>query len=392
MPVAYLFPPPFCTIVPTMTMFGLVFVIFKTSVLKTFLSFTLPYTFFAIILAILQTIFVLSFSVSPEDIVRIPLYRLILLSGLYPLMYLLYRTLKHFDIKITLFDNTHKSILYIPVLNSVVGVVVIGFLTYIFVTYGNNVSTHILLISVFSIVAYFALSVYSLFRTSQLETTKQQLEQAKIYNKTLTVLYDNIRMFKHDFNNIIQSIGGYISLNNMSGLKKYYSELITDCQKLNNLDVLNPEIVNDPAIYSLLTAKYYTADELDIKMNIEVFLDLTKVNMKMFELTRILGILLDNAIEASKQSDNDKIINVMIRNDARANRQIFVIENTYINKDVNIDSIFEKGFTSKETEDKKAHGLGLWEVRQILKRNTNLNLHTTKNEEFFSQQFEIYNS
>lgn len=41
---------------------------------------------------------------------------------------------------------------------------------------------------------------------------------------------------------------------------------------------------------------------------------------------------------------------------------------------------------SKETNS----GLGLWEVRQILKKNNNLNLFTTKSEEFFSQQFEIY--
>ena len=35
-------------------------------------------------------------------------------------------------------------------------------------------------------------------------------------------------------------------------------------------------------------------------------------------------------------------------------------------------------------------GLGLWEVRQILKRNNNLNLFTTKDAEYFRQQFEIY--
>ena len=56
-----------------------------------------------------------------------------------------------------------------------------------------------------------------------------------------------------------------------------------------------------------------------------------------------------------------------------------------------MDKIFEKGFTSKNTDDKNSHGLGLWEVRQFLNKRDNLNLHTTKNNTYFIQQFEIFN-
>ena len=66
--------------------------------------------------------------------------------------------------------------------------------------------------------------------------------------------------------------------------------------------------------------------------------------------------------------------------------QLLIIENTYTNKDVNTDKIFEKGYSTKKGNT----GLGLWEVRQILKKNNNLNLFTTKNDEFFTQQFEIF--
>ena len=48
--------------------------------------------------------------------------------------------------------------------------------------------------------------------------------------------------------------------------------------------------------------------------------------------------------------------------------------------------IFDKGYSSKANNT----GLGLWEVKQILKRNNNLNLYTTKDEKFFKQQLEIY--
>ena len=94
---------------------------------------------------------------------------------------------------------------------------------------------------------------------------------------------------------------------------------------------------------------------------------------------------MDNAIEAANEC-KEKKINVIMRTDINANRQLLIIENTYNNKDVDTDKIYEKGFSTKKNNT----GLGLWEVRQILKRNTNLNLFTHKNNEFFIQQLEIY--
>ena len=63
-----------------------------------------------------------------------------------------------------------------------------------------------------------------------------------------------------------------------------------------------------------------------------------------------------------------------------------IIQNTYTNKDVNTENIYLKGVSSKANHS----GLGLWKIRQILMRNNNLNLFTTKNDEFFTQQFEIF--
>ena len=114
-------------------------------------------------------------------------------------------------------------------------------------------------------------------------------------------------------------------------------------------------------------------------------LDLNEIHMKIYEFTRILGILLDNAIEASEECD-EKEINIVFRNESKNNRNIILIENTYKDKNVNVEQIFNKGITGKENHT----GLGLWEIRQILKKNNNVNLHTDKNEKYFSQQLEIY--
>ena len=132
----------------------------------------------------------------------------------------------------------------------------------------------------------------------------------------------------------------------MEDLKTYYSQLLDDCQKVNNLSTLNPDVVNEPAIYSLLTNKYHTADEKGISIKLEVFLDLTTLNIKIYEFTKILGILMDNAIQAAEHCE-EKLINVTIRKDFHQERQLLIIENTYLDKNIDTEKIYEKGFSTK---------------------------------------------
>lgn len=266
------------------------------------------------------------------------------------------------------------------------GILVLGIQLIITIYYTNTLPIIISFLSFVSLLAFFIVSIYSLTRVNKLYLTTKQLQNAEEYNKTLQILHDNIRGFKHDYDNTVAAIGGYIKTNDMEGLKQYYSQLEEDCVKVNRMYMLNPNIINNPGIYSLLTIKYSEAEELNIKMNISVLWDLSKINMKIYEFTKIFGILVDNAIDAAKENE-EKIINITFKDDEKNNMQYLKIENSYAEKDVDIDAIFEKGKTSKENHT----GLGLWEIRKILKSNNNLNLHTTKDDKYFTQQFEIYN-
>ena len=148
---------------------------------------------------------------------------------------------------------------------------------------------------------------------------------------------------------------------------------------------MNPRIINDPGIYSLLNNKYFKATNAGIKFELEFFLDLDTVKVNKYKFSRIIGILLDNAIEEAEKCD-EKIIKVSFRREERNHRAIIKIENTYTNKDVNIDNIFKKGFSGKENHS----GIGLWEVRKYVKNRKNSDLFTSKNDKFFSQELTIY--
>jgi len=272
------------------------------------------------------------------------------------------------------------------ILNFIVAIIALAVQFLVTGFYLEKLPIYIVVLSNLSLIAYFLLSIYSLTKTTQLELTSLNLEQEKENNRILQNLQDDLRGFRHDFSNILCTIGGFVQVKDMDGMAKYYSQIQKDVIKMNNLGALNPDTINNPAVFTLLTSKYSKALEAGIEMNINVFLNLNTLNMKIYEFTRVLGILLDNAIQAAQECD-EKIINLEIRKESKKNRQILLIENTYNNKDVDTEKIYEKNFSTKQGNS----GLGLWEVRQILKKNKNLNLFTSKNDKFFRQQLEMYN-
>ncbi len=251
--------------------------------------------------------------------------------------------------------------------------------------FSDSLPLFIIILNMVFIIICFSLNLYQIKNKKKIKSLTLSLEEAQLYNESLKTLHDDVRTFKHDFSNILQAIGGYISFNDLNGLRDYYNSLVKDFQKVNNLYVLSPDVINEPAIHNLFSKKYYIANELGINMNINIFLDFRSLDVNVYEFSRILGILLDNAIESANECD-EKIINIDIRKDLKVNRKLFIIENTYVDKNLNINRIFEKGYSSKSNNS----GLGLWEVHKILKKNKNLNLHTTKTDTFFRQQLEIY--
>lgn len=365
----------------------LIFFILKASPLKSIFSVVITLSFTLILESIFANIFLALFDVSSQDVVEIPLYRVIIAISIYSFMFFITKVISYFKININIIDNLsirNKILLGISIFLIIV-VLCLQFSLLIF--YSDSMPFIVSIINIIILIIYFTISVCSIVNISKLEVTKQNLESANLTNHSLTILHDQVRSFKHDFDNIVNTIGGYVVNEDMDGLKKYYNQLLEECNKTNNLYALSPNVINHPAIYHILATKYYDANQLDIHINLNVFLDLNEIEarMKIYDFTRILGILLDNAIDAAKECDK-KIINVTFRKEISNNMIVVIIQNTYKNKDVDTERIYQKGVSSKENHS----GLGLWKVRQILMHNNNLNLFTTKNDEYFTQQFEIY--
>ena len=365
----------------------MVYLILKTTLLKSILSEVITLVITSVLEFVFANIFLQFFNITSEMIMTIPIYRLIVVLSIYLIMFLISKLIHIFKLNIQIFDNMTFKTKLLLIINALLIVLVLAMQFYLLRFYSVSMPTFITLISIIGLIAYFAVSLYSIINVSRLESTKIDLENANNTIHSLTILHDQVRSFKHDFDNMVNSIGGYVVNEDIAGLKKYYNQLLEECNKTNNLYALSPAVINHPAIYHLLATKYYEADHKNIQINLDVFLDLNEIEerMKIYDFTRILGILLDNAIDAAVEC-NKKIINVTFRKEMSNDMIAVIIQNTYNNKDVDTETIYQKGVSSKANHS----GLGLWKIRQILMRNNNLNLFTTKNDEFFTQQFEIF--
>lgn len=359
--------------------------LFKENLIKTIVLTIYPTILFAIISTLVLKPFLIITALSYDNVEKIPIFKMLYLSILYSIIFFITLILKNIKVTLHFVNDLNKKNRIIILLNTLLGFITLCIQLTITVFYTDVLPTTITILSFISLLAYFFISFFSLNKIMELQITTQNLESAENYNKTLSILYDNVKAFKHDFDNIIFTIGGFINTDDINGLKNYYNSLEKECQNINNISLLNPTLINNSGIYNLLTVKYQKAKEKNVDIQLEFFLDLQKLHMPIYDFSRILGIFLDNAIEAAASS-NEKIIKVIFRDSQKSNVQIIQIENSYTNKNVDTNKIFKKGVTEKEQH----LGMGLWEVMQILKRNNNVNLITEKNDLYFKQCLEIY--
>jgi len=254
----------------------------------------------------------------------------------------------------------------------------------IIISYIENqpLSIQNIIITIISMSAILILSIFNSQKRYNLLVSQQELEFQKSYNTILQSLVDSLRTFKHDYNNTLATLYGYVQLNDIDSLKKMFKEILEESREISSLDKLNPNLIKDPNIFGLVTAKYQECIKKNVTMNFEIFAELENINIKTYDLTRILGIFLDNAIEAASGSE-EKRLNLIISEEK--GKIIIKITNTYTDKAISVEKMYEKGISSKGEN----RGLGLYKVKEIVKKYPSMKLETIADEKIFLQQLTI---
>lgn len=312
-------------------------------------------------------------------------YKTSMVIGILAVKLVIYALIRKNETTIKISEHLSRKIKDSIILVSSIEVLLIFFNFVEMAIYISDFPYSILVLDIFFLATYFYYSIKFILKAAKLEEQDTVIENLEAYNKTLSIMYDRIRCFKHDFSNFVQALDGYAKTDDLKGIKSMTASVLKKCKSVNTMGILNPKALNNPAIYSIITSKYYVAVEAMVQMNIEVMFNVGDIGVDAYDFCVILGILLDNAIEAAKESD-EKIVNVKFQRNKK-NNKVVIIENSYKEKDIDLSKIFEKGYSTKP--DSPEHGLGLWNVKRILSHTSELELFTSKGE-LFKQEIEMY--
>ncbi len=236
------------------------------------------------------------------------------------------------------------------------------------------------------IVILFSLLLYSLKKENKLKRKAIEQEQFSQYMKALEQVNKDMQRFRHDYNNILLTMRGYINSDDLAGLKIYFENYIvkTEQETLQKNYLLSQlENIKLIELKGLLATKVLFADDIGIPINIEIPDSIKHISMNIVDVTRVIGILLDNAIEACREVPNPKISFALLKEwDGSI---LLIIENYVGMKQLNIHQLFEEDYSTKG----EGRGMGLTTVRDILNNYSNITINTSIENYFFIHHIEI---
>ena len=141
--------------------------------------------------------------------------------------------------------------------------------------------------------------------------------------------------------------------------------------KMEIIDVLS---TSNMYLNYLINSKVEKIKSLNIDLTCDFKNTLDFLNL--FELTTILGNLIDNAIEAQKYVENKRFIKLSTRKKADMVR--LSIENSCNIEEIHMDN--QKLITSKE--DKENHGIGFQRVCEVVKEKNGIITRTVNHKIF----------
>lgn len=207
------------------------------------------------------------------------------------------------------------------------------------------------------------------------DKNKQMLNYVTKYEKIITAQ----GKANHEFKNQLMVIRGYAQMNS-NKIIDYIDEIVKDSNKAGSSYLIS-QLNNFPdgGIKGLLYYKLSIMEDEKIKYSINVEKgvksSLKSLNIGDYKnITKILGVLLDNAIDASKKSKHKKI-NISVIKDKK--NIVFKIYNTYKGK-IDIEKV-GTGYTSKG----KGHGYGLRLVKDIINEDKLFNISHNLEDNYF---------
>lgn len=237
--------------------------------------------------------------------------------------------------------------------------------------------------SILFILLFAQLNIYSKKRvkdqlTEEMARHEESLEE---YSHRLEKLYNDISQVKKDYLEGLKTMEVSIQRRDLPALKQEYAELLE--KSGNSLTLSNYELsrlinLEITSLKSLFSAKVLEAENLGIKVNLELPDVISSTQIEALDLVVISSVFLNNAIESAVDSEDPTLTISFFKNQGYL---ILVIDNTTREERIPVSRIFDEGVSSKG----EGRGLGLSKVADILNRYPKVNLETRSCDHHFTQ-------
>ncbi|MHC5229291.1 sensor histidine kinase [Enterococcus sp. LJL99] len=207
-------------------------------------------------------------------------------------------------------------------------------------------------------------------KTKRLISDKEMMSQ---YIDTLEMLQLDIQKVQHDYRNLLLGINGFIMEDQVDvvALKKYLmkNELMEKQGQIESGTLERLKYINRVEIKGLVSTKIIKAIQKGIRVAVECseFIEIQKIDS--IDLARVLGILLDNAIEEAGKSDYGELTIAFIND---VNKLVLLVMNSTEQSSAEVMEHLQ-GFVSTKGENR---GFGLKNVKEIIDKYPNVFLET----------------
>ncbi len=185
---------------------------------------------------------------------------------------------------------------------------------------------------------------------------RRQAEEIEEAYRRMEELNRTLRAQRHDFMNHIQVVYSLIEMDEPQEACNYMDRVYGDIQRVNR--ALKTDSV---AINALLQAKLADCERRGIQMELDIKAGWKNLSMPAWEMCRVLGNLIDNAIDAMHETKAPLLV-VSLYEDLKACR-FEVKNNGPVIPAQTAAHIFSPGFTTKRT----GQGMGLFIVQRLLR-------------------------
>ena len=235
------------------------------------------------------------------------------------------------------------------------------------------------LIALFAVVIGFYYTKYISERIMELERENKTASNLQIKSEIVDKAYTEVIVFKHNYRGLVRSLAGYISENDMEGLRSYYTKHIAPIsEELNTktgdyeqqLSLIEIELIKARIIELINTLSQFP----NIKFYLVIDSKIDNIAMDEIDFFKILNIYIDNAVEETQTQKEGRIIISFLQ---EYDKFSFMIENSI------------KNFKSTPKPDNTHMGLKI--VDEIISRYPKANKQTIVQFNSYIQYIEIGN-